>query len=139
MENNSPYLAQSESKFITNTEKSVDAEAGLIVYGKRFIPLIRQFGFGMAIKSLKSRWLYTLKLVILRELSIIRVLLQNFDKIEKNTLTYHFIKFVLRSRTLTKGVFRLEKKMYYSVIANPLEYKGMINDEPDQPAKLGWS
>lgn len=88
MDNLSVCLGQSESESSTSESQRLKMmAAGPSVASSSLRELISAYGFLPVFRSLYARFLYTLRLWLLREISIIVVLTQNFEKVPPRSLS----------------------------------------------------
>ena len=128
MENNilSPALFIMQSS--TEKESEFFDESKIVcVVGVPLVRLIKLIGFRRALSSKIVRWRYILRLWILREIYIIKVLLENYEKIPKGTPSYLFVGFVKVCKPLNGLMLYVEKILLKKLIRSPYEPKRMDN------------
>lgn len=129
MENNSPSRVLSITQSFTEKESEFfDVSKNVSVVGVPLVRLIKLFGFRRALSSKIVRWRYMKRLWMLREIYIMKVLLENYEKVPKGTPSYLFVSFVKRSRVLKNLISGLERHLLKKLIRKPCEIK-KINSE----------
>lgn len=104
-----------------------DLSKGVSVIGVPLVRLIRLIGFRKALSSKIVRWRYIVRLWTLREIYIMKVLLENYEKIPSGTPTKVFVAFVRLFKVSTWLLLPLEKRLLKNLIRNPYEFRKMDN------------
>lgn len=128
MESNSLSLEQSLEQSFTKKEIDVqDLSKGVNVIGVPLVRLTRLIGFRKALSSKIVRWRYIVRLWTLREIYIMKVLLENYEKIPFGTPTKVFVAFVRLFKVSNWLLLPLEKRLLNNLIRNPYENKKTDN------------
>lgn len=129
MESNSPSLEQFLDQSSTSPERDVrDLSKGVNVVGVPLVRLIKLIGFRKALRSKIVRWRYIERLWMLREIYIIKVLCDNYEKIPKFSWSYLIVGFVKRCKLLKFVLLPLEKRLLNVLIQKPYEIRKTGNN-----------
>lgn len=101
---------------MTELEFNQSVENGLSVSSLSIWALIRNFGLKTALRCVIAKKRYTLWLWIMREIRIILILLDNYEKIPVHTPTKLILGVVRSSQMLKNLILRVEKRIKMRII-----------------------
>lgn len=96
-------------------------ETGLIVSSLNIFQLARKTSLKIALRSYYVRYLYIVRLWMLRECAILRTLQDNFEKIPPRTPSKILIRLLNGMSVMKMLPSKLEKRLQEKLIINPYQ------------------
>lgn len=118
MKKNMSFPGVLEKNSSTETALLNSMNQGPSVITAKSQELIRFYGLRNYIKSLFGRYQYTLRLWLLREVSILLVLIDNYDKVPRKSMTKILLAVPARYAFAKKPLISIERKLRNKIIFN---------------------
>lgn len=132
MEENLSYHVLSGNESITEESKLQSLEHGVIVCSKTFTDVSKEVGVFRALKSFYVRYLYILRLWVLREGKILRILCEHYNEVPKWTLSKVFAWLLRTFPVLNRVLENQERALKRRLILSPFSGPMINNKEIDK-------
>lgn len=134
MAENLSSLDPIEKESFTDEQKLASLEAGVIVCSKSMSDLMKEIGFAKSLKSFCVRSRYIRRLWLIREVRILQILCENYEKVPAWTISKVCAWLLVTFPVLRLLTVKLEKDLKQRLITNP--WRGLTMNSKEIDKKL---